>query len=44
MEAHEPKNEELRGFRDEAAALLGLADKAKSAGKKEEHSTRSSKP
>jgi tetratricopeptide (TPR) repeat protein len=44
MEKNKPRDEQLQRSRDEVAALLGLADKAKSAGKKEEHSARSSKP
>jgi tetratricopeptide (TPR) repeat protein len=44
MEKNKPHDDQLQRSRDEAAALLGLADKAKSAGKKEVPSTRSSKP
>ena len=44
MEKNKPKDEELLRFRAEAAALLGVSEDPKSAGKKEGNPTRSSKP
>jgi tetratricopeptide (TPR) repeat protein len=44
MEKNRPKDEELIGLRNEAAALLGLADQPKPTGKKEEIPTKPSKP
>ena len=44
MEKNRPKDEELNRCRDEAAALLGLVDKPKSSGKKEENPAKRSTP
>jgi eukaryotic-like serine/threonine-protein kinase len=44
MEKNKTQGEEMRRFRAEAAALLGVTDQPKSAGKKEETAAPSSKP
>jgi len=43
-EKHDSHDEEMRRFRAEVAALLGLADQPKRAGRKEENPTREPKP
>lgn len=44
MEKNHSQDDELRRFRAEAAALLGLADRPTTAVKKEKNTTRQSKP
>ena len=44
MKTSQPRDRQLREFRAEAAALLGVADKPNTFGKKEESSTKRSRP
>jgi hypothetical protein len=44
MEKNKSQDEELRRFRDEAAALLGVSDGPSSTSKTEQSKPRSSKP